>query len=84
MGMTSDWAIELHNERLDTDEEYAAGYQENMRIDAALEAEWFEQERARETQMEWFTDRLFDHRGAAIELPPEPAAVVLTDDDLPF
>ena len=81
--MTSDWAIELHKTRMDEDEGYAAEYEHAMAIDAALEAEWFEQQRENELQMDWFADKMVDHRGEPVELQPtEP--VVLIDDDLPF
>ncbi len=84
MGQSSEWAIDIHNERMESDERYAADYEENMRIDAALEAEWHEQERENEKQTDWFAGKLIDQSGESFELEPEPQPIVLMDDDLPF
>ena len=82
MGMTSDWAIELHNEQLANDAQYAADYEENMRMDAALEAEFFERERAMEKFTDWFADRRIDYTG--YEEIDVPETFHLVDDDIPF
>lgn len=84
MGQSSEWAIELHNERMDTDERYAADYEESMQMDAALEAEFFEQELENEKQINWFDDKPIDHAGELIQIEPKSEAVFLIDDDLPF
>jgi len=81
MGMMSDWAIETHNERMESDEEYAAGYEENMRIDAALEAEWFLQEAENEREMDRFDDSRIDYTGYTEQ---QSAEHPLIDEDLPF
>lgn len=60
MGMTSDWAIELHNEQLASDAEYAENY---FREEAEYQA-WFEwREEMDEKQIDWFSDYRIDFRG---------------------
>ena len=82
MGQSSEMYIAEMNHRYETDEDYRRSYDEQMQIDAAEEAAFFERERELEMLEEHFDDKLIDVNGAAIELPePEP---VFIDDDIPF
>lgn len=85
MGFSSEWAIEIHNERMAVDEPYAAEYHESCDRDAAHEAEYFAQELINERFAEWFPDWRLDHTGyeefdeAIFDLRFD-----LDDEDLPF
>ena len=81
MGLSSDWAIEEHNHRLETDEEYAAAY-------AASEAfeNWRAEEHMRREAEEEIYENFFDDYRISLdgyEETDEPP-VVLFDEDLPF
>ena len=80
--MTSDWAIDLHNEQMVSDAQYAADYEENMRMDAALEAEFFALEAENEKYINWFEDLRIDYTG--YEEIDAPEINLPIDDDIPF
>ena len=82
MGMTSDWAIDLHHEQMESDPQYAADYAESRRIDEALEAAWFAREIENERSVDWFADRSIDYTG--YEETRAPETFYLVDDDIPF
>lgn len=82
MGMTSDWAIDLHHEQMVSDAQYAADYEENMRMDEALEAAFFAREREIEQNTDWFADKRIDYTG--YEELDTPETYLLIDDDIPF
>ncbi len=84
MGWASEMQIDLHNERMATDEQYAADYEENMRMDAALEAAFFESERELEKYVDWFADWRIDFTGFEEIDAPEPEDNILIDEDIPF
>ncbi|HEX8289808.1 MAG TPA: hypothetical protein VF556_17635 [Pyrinomonadaceae bacterium] len=81
MGQSSEMMIEEHNERMATDEQYAADYEESMRMEAAHEEYYFQ----KELENEKFEDFFEDYRLAAdgYEEIIEPAPVLI-DDDIPF
>ncbi len=84
MGYASEQTIDEHNERMATDERYAADYDEAMRIDAALEAEWFAQEKENEKQVDWFDDLKIDYTGYAETIETALVSPLPIDDDIPF
>lgn len=79
MGLSSEWAIELHNEQLASDAGYAEDYFRQM---AEEEAAYFEWDLENEQLYDWFDDRRLDFRG--YEEADEPQPVDLVDEDLPF
>lgn len=82
MGQSSEWAIELHNERM-ANTEYAENYDRDRAMDEALYQAWLEQELENETLIDWFDDYRIDASG--FEQRTEPEAVPQIDfDDLPF
>lgn len=83
MGWASEMYIEDFNARYESDEDFRNAYDEQMQIDAAEEAAYFEREKELEKFEQFFADKLIDVCGEAIELP-EPAPLELIDDDIPF
>ena len=81
--MTSDWAIDLHHEQMESDPQYASDYEHNRRIDEALEAAWFAREIENEKFVDWFADYRIDYTGYEEIDVPETFHLVV-DDDIPF
>lgn len=84
MGMSSDWAIEAHNSMMETDAEYAEGYQRHCEEEAYHHHLWsFEMEK----YLDHFSDYRIDHQGYEefddVDLEVETVGI-FDDEDLPF
>jgi hypothetical protein len=83
MGWASEMEIEIHNELLETDEDYRAAYEESVMLDWALEEEYFRRLAEEEKQMDWFDDLRLAHDG--YEERDEAGEISdLIDTDIPF
>lgn len=79
--MTSDWAIEQHNEQMATDADYAAAYAESEAFDQWRADEYFRREAEEEIYENFFDDYRISFDGVE-EI--DEAVIVLIDDDIPF
>lgn len=79
--MTSDWAIDQHNELMATDEEYAAGYAESQMFDQWQEYEFFKKQAEEEIFENFFDDYRIAFDGYEEQ---DERTEILSGDDLPF